>query len=80
MSPRVAATAALLVLLTPSEAWAQGRRKVVVLEDGEVIKGVVQKPEIQILISRQDVSTDDQLVLDESFLSKIVESVEKKPL
>jgi hypothetical protein len=44
-----------------------------------IIEGKVQKPEITIFITRQNLSTDYQLELRESFIPRIVESVEKKP-
>ena len=48
------------------------------LEDLE-IEGKYRKPEITIFITRQNLSTDYELELRESFVPKIVKSVEKKP-
>jgi hypothetical protein len=64
------------LVLGPSEARAQGRR--LVFEE-TVIEGKVQKPEITIFITRQNLGTEYVLDLKESFIPKIVKSVEKKP-
>ena len=48
-------------------------------EDDFVIVGEVQKPEVTVVISRENLNKSYQLELKESFLSKIVESVEKAP-
>lgn len=39
----------------------------------------IKKPEIPIFMNRENLNTDYRLVLKESFLPKIVESIEKKP-
>jgi hypothetical protein len=57
-------------------ADAQGRR--LVFEE-TVIEGEVQKPEITIFITRQNLGTEYVLELKESFIPKIIKSVEKKP-
>jgi hypothetical protein len=57
-------------------ADAQGRR--LVFEE-TVIEGEVQKPEITIFITRQNLGTEYVLELTESFIPKIIKSVEKKP-
>lgn len=64
------------LFLFSSLAEAQTRR--LVFEDISV-EGRVQKPVIDIFMSRQNLDTDYNLELRESFLPKIVESVEKKP-
>ena len=66
----------LFIGLGTSVADAQTRR--LVFEDISV-EGRVQKPVIDIFMSRQNLHTDYKLELRESFLPKIVESVEKKP-
>lgn len=66
----------VLVLLHAGAAFGQNRR--LVFEE-TVIEGKVQKPEITILITRQNLNTDYNLQLRESFIPKIVKSVEKKP-
>ncbi len=59
-----------------SVADAQTRR--LVFEDISV-EGRVQKPVIDIFMRRQNLHTDYKLELRESFLPKIIESLEKKP-
>lgn len=44
-----------------------------------VVVGKVQKPEIQILITKQNLTPKYELELKESFLPKIVQAVEGKP-
>ena len=78
--PKVLAAILLLSIALPSDADAQSRRrKNVVRLAGEDVKGSVQKPELQIFMGRQNLSANEQLDLRESFLPRIVESVEKKP-
>jgi hypothetical protein len=60
----------------PSTAHAQTRR--LIFEDISV-EGRVQKPVIDIFMRRQNLHADYKLELRESFLRKIVESVERKP-
>ena len=57
-------------------ADAQTRR--LVFEDISV-EGRVQKPVIDVFITRQNLHTDYKLELRESFLPKIIKSVEQKP-
>jgi hypothetical protein len=57
-------------------ASAQGRRLILTEER---IEGKIQKPEITIFITRQNLNSNYNLVLDESFVPKILESVERKP-
>ncbi len=72
----LAALVAFTALSLSLPASAQGRRLVI---EETVIEGKVQKPEITIFITRQNLETDFSLVLKESFIPKIIESVEKKP-
>lgn len=72
----LAALVAFTALSLSLPASAQGRRLVI---EETVIEGKVQKPEITIFITRQNLETDYSLVLKESFIPKIIESVEKKP-
>lgn len=60
----------------PSTAQAQTRR--LIFEDISV-EGRVQKPVIDIFMRRQNLHADYKLELRESFLRKIVESIESKP-
>ncbi len=65
-----------IVVALAGLAQAQSRR--LVLDDFEV-KGKVQKPEITIFVTRQNLNPEYDLELRESFIPKIVESVEEKP-
>lgn len=67
---------ATLALGALGVAHAQSRR--LVLDDFEV-KGKVQKPEITIFVTRQNLNPEYDLELRESFIPKIVESAEEKP-
>ena len=49
------------------------------IDEAIEIEGEVQLPSVQIFISRQNLNSDYELELEESFIPKIVESVEKKP-
>lgn len=49
------------------------------IDEAIEIKGEIQLPSVQIFISRQNLNSDYELELEESFLPKIVESVETKP-
>jgi predicted NACHT family NTPase len=60
-----------------SVAYAQSRT--VLLLEEEVIKGEVQKPTVTLFVTRQNINTDATLELRESFVPRIIESVEKKP-
>ena len=74
--------AILMVLATlgPGEARAQGRKKVVFGEEGGTLLEVkVPKPEVGYIIARQEQEDLETLQLKESFVPKIVQSVEKKP-
>ena len=70
-----------LVFLVPALASAQSRRsgRQVVRLGEETVEGSVQKPELSVFMGRQNLSANEQLELRESFLPRIVESVEKKP-
>ena len=67
-------------LLVPALASAQ-RKKVVFGEDeeGSEIEGYVHKPEVGYIITRQEQEDLETLQLKESFVPKIVKSVEKRP-
>jgi hypothetical protein len=45
----------------------------------QTVVGKIPKPEIQILITRQNLMPPYQLTLEESFLPKVVAAVEQKP-
>ena len=66
----------LLSAALAAPAFAQGRR--LEIEEFNVV-GKIQKPEITILVTRQNIATETSLNLQESFIPKVVESIEKKP-
>ncbi|MEZ4321398.1 MAG: hypothetical protein R3F61_28260 [Myxococcota bacterium] len=47
--------------------------------DTDEIVGEVQKPDVTVVISRENLNKAYELELDESFLQKIVDSVESEP-
>jgi len=75
------------VLATPlvgqSEANAQRKKVVFSAEDEEseenVIVGSVHKPEVGYIITRQEQEDLETLQLKESFIPKIVKSVDERP-
>ncbi|MCB9761538.1 MAG: hypothetical protein H6739_16970 [Alphaproteobacteria bacterium] len=67
---------ALAALASAGPAQAQGRPFVF---EAEELVGEVQKPSIQIFVARQNLNRDYELELKESFIPRIVDSVEKKP-
>ena len=72
---RTAAAAALLAgLLAPSGGGAAPQTF-----EEFVVVGEVLKPEITVVISRENLNKAYELELDESFLDKIIESVERSP-
>ncbi len=78
MSLRRLASAIAIVLTFAALAASQVHAQTYIDEAIE-IEGEVQLPSVQIFISRQNLNEDYELELDESFLPKIVESIEKKP-
>ena len=72
-----ASIALILALLASSPAHAQSRQTFRFEE--EVIVGKVHKPEVMMVITRQNLEGTYQLELSESFLPKIVRSVEQEP-
>ena len=51
----------------------------VTMFEAEEIVGEVQLPSVQIFVTRQNLNSDYDLELEESFVPKIIESVEKRP-
>lgn len=77
---RTLVSAAVVLGLTawaPQPAWAQARQTFRFEE--EVIVGKVHKPEVMMVITRQNLKGTYSLELRESFLPKIVRSVEQDP-
>ncbi len=66
----------VLLLALPGSAQAQGR---VMKLEGITVIGKVQKPEVMMVITRQNLNSDYTLELRESFLPKIVRSIDEKP-
>ena len=50
------------------------------LESGFVVQGEIQRPDLTILMAKDDVTESYELQLTDSFLPKILESLEKYPL
>ncbi len=71
----------MLVPVYPADADAQGRRKKITFgeEEADTIEGYVHKPEVGYIITRQEQEDLETLQLKESFIPKIVKSVEKAP-
>lgn len=69
---------ALVGFVLAQPVFGQGRRRARILEE-EVITGKVQKPNIEIIIARQNLAEADQLVLRESFVPQILDSLESGP-
>jgi hypothetical protein len=65
----------------PADADAQRRRKKITFgeEEADVVEGYVHKPEVGYIITRQEQEDLETLQLKESFIPKIVKSVEKAP-
>lgn len=59
-------------------AHAQARRLKLDI-DTQTIIGEVRKPEVTVLITKQNLNTPYDLVLKESFIPKIVSAAEEKP-
>lgn len=78
----VAAAASVLPMTVP-EAQAQRRKKIVFgagdEDAGSEVIGYVHKPEVGYVITRQEQEDLETLQLRESFLPKIVKSVDKEP-
>jgi hypothetical protein len=50
------------------------------LQTGFVVQGEIQRPDLTILMAKDDVTEVYELKLVESFLPKILQSLEKAPL
>ncbi len=64
------------LILLGAAAHAQSRP--LVFEEFS-ITGEIQKPEITIFITRQNLETNYELTLRESFIPRIIDSVERRP-
>lgn len=66
--------AAMIWMVVPAQA------EELAFEDGAaVITGEVLKPEVTVVISRENLNKNYELELKESFLQKIIDSVEQPP-
>lgn len=70
-------TALVAAALAPT--WAGAAPKRLVFKEEFVVEGDVQKPEVAVFISRQNMNKAYDLELKESFLPKIIESVDEDP-
>ncbi len=76
MSARWLLAAVLAAVMVPSGVSAEELS----FEDGAaVITGEVLKPEITVVMSRENLNKSYDLELKESFLQKIIDSVEQPP-
>ena len=60
-------------------ADAQSRRRNVILIDEEQVQGEVQIPDVTVIFARQNLDSSDRLNLRESFIPRIIESVDSNP-
>ena len=72
-------TSAILAVVVASMVSTVAEAKPRLTFEDEVIEGEVQKPEIAVIISRENLTKSYNLELKRSFLPKILESVEEKP-
>lgn len=79
MNPSHIRMACALVAAAGLGSIAVAQSRTVLLLEEEVIKGEVQKPTVTLFVTRQNINTDATLELRESFIPRIIESVEKKP-
>lgn len=69
--------AVVAAIAMPDMAAAAPKR--LVFKDTEVIKGEVQKPEVAVFISRQNLNKGYEFELKQSFLPQIVDAVNRAP-
>jgi len=61
---------ALILVFSPANAGSKFTEKIIVK---------VQKPEVAIIMNKQNLTPKYDLALEQSFLPKVVESVQQKP-
>jgi|GEM_PF-1201309 len=61
-----------------ADAQSRRRRNVILIEE-ETVQGEVQIPDVTVIFARQNLDSADRLNLRESFIPKIIESVESGP-
>ena len=67
------------VLLVALSASVPAQAEQLVFEEEFVVEGEVQKPEVTVVITRQDLNKSQVFELKKSFLEKIIQSVERLP-
>ena len=70
----------LLLLVFSVSAQEAEQSEENTLETGFVVQGEIQRPDLTILMAKDDVTESYELQLTDSFLPKILESLEKYPL
>jgi hypothetical protein len=79
---RFALVVVTLSIFLPWPGDASAQRKRIVFDDdeeGSKVEGYVHRPEVGYIISRQEQEDLETLQLKESFLPKVIKSVEKRP-
>ncbi len=75
---RVGVVVAIVIgILAANSAF--GAKYIISDDEASIIQGEVQKPDVTVVISRENLNKSYELELEESFLDKIVESVEHDP-
>ena len=69
----------LLLVLGLAALAAPAQAEDSMFEEEFVIEGEVQKPEVTVVITRQDLNKSQVFELKKSFLEKIIQSVERPP-
>ena len=67
------------VLFGSVTADAQSRRRNVILIEAEEVQGEVQIPDVTVIFARQNLDSKDRLNLRESFIPRIIQSVDSSP-
>jgi hypothetical protein len=69
-----------MVLSTASAQAQENRRRLDFSQsEGAGVRGEVRNPQVEYIITRKTVDDDESLRLRESFVPRILRSVEKKP-
>tara|TARA_B110000037_G_C17075932_1_gene487854 strand:- start:1316 stop:1567 length:252 start_codon:yes stop_codon:yes gene_type:complete len=67
------------VLIGSVTADAQSRSRNVILIEAEEVQGEVQIPDVTVIFARQNLDSKDRLNLRESFIPRIIQSVDSSP-
>ena len=69
------------VTLMSATAWAEDGEASddLVYDNGFVIEGEVQRPEVEVMIQRENLQKGFELELKESFLPRIIEVLKEEP-